>query len=320
MVVFNLSHNSYQSLLQNFARQLKVKPQNNSIIIPSEIGEGLIKMIQLPNGLQALMIKILFHQDVQIKQGNINEGDYVLNFDEAEMADNKKISSEKIINSFVRLTGSSFRHWEVMKKKSSIQFLKILFSKEWLSNYIGLGEKISLFENYIPIKLQSGEKEKLNEDYRQIIDEMWNTDTNEFLQNMFYQNRILLLIEQFFTQMHTALLNPKGKYKLTTEDVEILKKVEIKLNTFTATPPKIELLAKRYAMGKVRLAQAFKQVYGISIYNYYQKQRMQKAHELLSTQKLSVKETAKKLGYSNLSNFILAFKKQFNTEPKNLAV
>jgi AraC-like DNA-binding protein len=320
VVVFNLSHNSYQSLLQNFARQLKVKPQNNSIIIPSEIGEGVIKVIQLPNGLQALMIKILFHQDVQIKQGNINEGDYVLNFDESEMADKKKISSEKVINSFVRLTGSSFRHWEVMKKKSSIQFLKILFSKEWLSNYIGLGEKISLFENYIPIKLQSGEKEKLNEDYRQIIDEMWNTDTNEFLQNMFYQNRILLLIEQFFTQMHTALLNPKGKYKLTTEDVEILKKVEIKLNTFTATPPKIELLAKKYAMGKVRLAQAFKQVYGISIYNYYQKQRMQKAHELLSTQKLSVNEAAKKLGYSNLSNFILAFKKQFNTEPKNLAV
>ncbi len=168
MVVFNLSHNSYQSLLQNFARQLKVKPQNNSIIIPSEIGEGVIKVIQLPNGLQALMIKILFHQDVQIKQGNINEGDYVLNFDESEIADNKKISSGKVINSFVRLTGSSFRHWEVMKKKSSIQFLKILFSKEWLSNYIGLGEKISLFENYIPIKLQSGEKEKLNEDYRRI--------------------------------------------------------------------------------------------------------------------------------------------------------
>ncbi len=73
-------------------------------------------------------------------------------------------------------------------------------------------------------------------------------------------------------------------------------------------------------MGKVKLSQAFKQVYGISMYNYYQKQRMQKAHELLSAQNLSVKEAAKKLGYTNMSNFILAFKKQFNTEPKNLVV
>lgn len=320
MVVINLSNHNYQALLQNLARQLKVTPHNNSIIIPSEIGEGHIKVMQLPNGLQALMIRAFFHQDVQIKQGNIKEGDYVLHFDELEMAEKKKISSEKNINSFVRLTGSSFKHWEVMKRKSSIQYLKILFSKEWLSSYIGLGEKISLFENYIPIKSQSGEKEKLNEDYRQIINDLWNTDTNEFLQNIFYQNRILLLIEQFFTRMHTALLNPKGKYKLTTEDVEILKKVEAKLNTFTATPPNIELLAKKYSMSKVRLTQAFKQVYGISIYNYYQIQRMKMAHELLSTQKFSVKEVAKKLGYTNMSNFILAFKKQFNTEPKSLVV
>lgn len=316
MIVFDLSNNNYPSLLQNLAGQLKTKPENNAIIIPDDMGNGIIKVIQLPNHLQALMIKVFFKKDVLIKSGNTNEGDYILNFDEAEIYDPK--SSTVTINSFVRLTGSSFKHWEVIKKNSSIQYLKILFSKEWLSNYIGLSEKLSLFEKYIPVKSEAAEKEKLNDDYRKIISEMWSCNDDDFVQNILYNNRILLLIEQFFTRMHTEMLSPRGKYKLSADDVLILQKVENELNAPGISPPKIEDIAKKNSISKSKLAQAFKQVYGTSIYNYYQKQRMQKAHELLSTKKFSVKEVGEKLGYNNLSNFNLAFKKQFDISPKGL--
>ncbi len=318
MIVFNLGLNNYQKLLQNIARQLKVNTENNSIIIPPEIGEGIIKVIQLPNGLQTLMLKINFIQDILIKSGNTNPGDYVLNFDELEVGGNIDSEPENTLNSFVRLTGSSFKHWETVKKNSVVQYVKILFSKEWLSGYIGLREKMSEFEKYIPVKSDAADKEKLNEEYRKVIKELWLVNNNDPLQNIYNNNRILLLVEQFFTKMHDEMLSPKGKYKLTMKDVEILKKIEVKLNTFKATPPNIDLLAKKFLINKVKLTQAFKQVYGISIYCYYQKQRMQKAHELLSTQKFSIKQAGEKLGYTNISNFILAFKKQFNVEPKRL--
>ena len=123
MVVFNLSHNNYQTLLQHLARQLKVKPENNAIIIPADIGEGIIKVIQLPNGLQSLMIKIRFNKDVQVKSGNTGHGDYVLNFDESEIPDEKN-NNDTTINSFVRLTGASFKHWEVVKKKIGCSICK----------------------------------------------------------------------------------------------------------------------------------------------------------------------------------------------------
>ncbi|MDB5222897.1 MAG: helix-turn-helix transcriptional regulator [Chitinophagaceae bacterium] len=318
MVVFNLSHNNYQALLQNLSRQLKVKPENNSIVIPADIGEGIIKVITLPNGLQTLMVKIYFNKDVQVKSGNTNQGDYVLNFDETEIPGGKNSDSEKIINSFVRLTGSSFKHWETVKKSSSVQYVKILFSKEWLSNYIGLREKMSMFEKYIPLKSDAAEKEKLNDEYRRIINELWIINNEDPLQNIYYNNRILLLVEQFFTKMHTEMLNPKGKYKLTADDVVKLKKVEAVLNSPGKSSPDIAGLAKKAFMTKVKLSHIFKQVYGTSIYNYYQNQRMQKAHELLSTGNYSVKEVSEKLGYTNLSNFVLSFTKQFNTSPKSL--
>lgn len=316
MVVFNLSNNNYQTLLQNVARQLKVSIENNTVIIPAEIGDGIIKVIVLPNGLQTLMMKVQFNQDVQIKTGNSTAGDYVLNFDEIEIPSPK--SSSKNINSFVRLTGGTFKHWEALKTNSNLQFVKILFSKEWLSHYIGLREKMSMFEKFIPVKSDAAEKEKLNEEYKRIINEMWEINDNDPLQNIAYNNRILLLIEQFFTKMHTEMLAPKGKYKVTADDIVKLKKVEATLNSPGKSPPNIAALAAKAEMSKVRLAHAFKQVYRTSIYNYFQNQRLQKAHEMLSSGNFTVKEVAEKLGYTNLSNFVLAFTKQFNTSPKSL--
>ncbi len=318
MVVLNLSHNNYQTLLQSLAGQLKVTPENNSIDIPKTIGQGFIKSIVLPNGLQALLVKINFYKDVLIKSEIIDEGDYVLNFDEVEIADENSNASEKKINSFVRLTGASFHHLEVVKKNSSVQYVRILFSKNWLANYMGLSEKISEFEKYLPIKSDAAEKEKLHEEYRRIITEVLDINDTNLLQNICYNNRILLLIEQFFTKMHDEMLSPKGKYKLTADDVLKLKKVESILNKFSSKPPDIEQLAIKCQMSKAKLAHTFKQLYGASIYNYYQNQRMQKAHELLSTAKFSVKEVGGQLGYTNVSNFVLAFTKQFNATPKSL--
>ena len=314
MLVINLSHNNYQTLLQHIGRQFKARPENNSLTLPPEVGEGTIKTIQLPNGLQALMVRMRLNQDLLVKTGNRDPGDYVLNFDETELPNGENGN----VISFVRLTGFTFRHSEVVKKGSLVQYVKILFSRDWLSHYIGLREKMSQFEKFIPVKSDEAEKHKLNEEYRRVIMELWDINAEDPLQNIYYSNRILLLIEQFFTKMHAEMLNPKQKYRLTADDLVKLKKVEAILNAPGRTPPRITALAGKASMTTARLSHAFKQVYGTSIYNYYQNQRMQKAHELLSTKNYTVKEVSERLGYTNLSNFVLAFTKQFDTSPKSL--
>ena len=114
------------------------------------------------------------------------------------------------------------------------------------------------------------------------------------------------------------MLGPKGKYKLTADDIVKLKKVEAILNSPGKSPPTISRLAQRASMTNAKLSHAFKQAYGTSIYNYYQNQRMQKAYELLSAKNFTVKEASEKLGYTNLSNFVLAFTRQFDITPKSL--
>jgi len=47
----------------------------------------------------------------------------------------------------------------------------------------------------------------------------------------------------------------------------------------------------------------------------YQKQRLQKANELLTSGRYNVKQTAAAVGYNNVSNFSSAYKKQFEKAP-----
>ncbi len=55
----------------------------------------------------------------------------------------------------------------------------------------------------------------------------------------------------------------------------------------------------------------------MGLYEYYQKNRMHKAKELLETTKYSVSDVGSLLGYQNLSNFSHAFKKEFGQLPKD---
>jgi AraC-like DNA-binding protein len=59
-------------------------------------------------------------------------------------------------------------------------------------------------------------------------------------------------------------------------------------------------------------------MYGMGLYEYFQKNRMQKARSLLLAENISVKEVGVKVGYTNLSNFSLAFKKEFGVLPSQI--
>ena len=71
-------------------------------------------------------------------------------------------------------------------------------------------------------------------------------------------------------------------------------------------------------MSSTKLKKNFKNLFGDSIYSYYQKHRMLKAKELMLAKKHTVKQVAREVGYDNVSNFITAFRKQFKHSPGSL--
>ena len=86
----------------------------------------------------------------------------------------------------------------------------------------------------------------------------------------------------------------------------------------SSPPPTFISLAKIALMSSTSLKTKFKKMYGTTVFEYFQSVRMQRARILLLTHKYSVKQIGHQLGYSNLSNFTIAFKKEFNQLPHEL--
>ena len=84
-------------------------------------------------------------------------------------------------------------------------------------------------------------------------------------------------------------------------------------------PPRLEDMVVFSAMSKSKLQTLFKQVFGNSLYNYYQSFRMRQAAEMLRADKLSVSEVGYRMGFSNLSHFTRMFEKHIGEKPKKYA-
>lgn len=85
------------------------------------------------------------------------------------------------------------------------------------------------------------------------------------------------------------------------------------LNDLTSAPTIAEI-SKAVGLNQCKLKKGFKALFGTSIYAHFQQTRMQRAKTLLS--RYNVTETAMELGYSNVSHFSTAFRKQFGILPK----
>jgi len=133
------------------------------------------------------------------------------------------------------------------------------------------------------------------------------------------QNRIMLLIERFFMRMAVKMDTDAKPFALTPEDIHRVMEVESLITRDVFTPaPFIPELARMVNISETKLKNNFKTVYGLPIYQYFQKARMRAAREVLEKHTASIKQVARELGYTNLSNFSTAFRKEFGVLPSEL--
>ena len=85
-------------------------------------------------------------------------------------------------------------------------------------------------------------------------------------------------------------------------------------------PITIKALSRKVAINECYLKKGFKEIFGTTIFDFYQSQRMEHAKYLLYEKGLSVTEVSHLLGYSSISHFSTAFKKQTGIKPCELLI
>jgi len=329
MIVLSINHTDYRLLLRDLATVTGLPYKGGDYInITEPTGSGTIKILRLFNELNVLLVDAVFNEALIYKRPQSDNRYYVLHFEDLYISGTaKSIIDDEILHktnthhALVRLTSNIFSFSEELPPGQHIQSIKILFDEKWMMKYLGLSSRTDVLQKYLSLKTESYDIEPLDAGYLKLIHEIWRIPQNDPLQNIYLQNRITMLIERFFTRLHEKADLVGGIFNLTEDEMQRLMKVEqFLIKDFSEAPPTIEEFSKMASMSSTKLKKSFKEMYGNSIYSYYQKLRMQKARELLLTGNYTLKQTAEAVGYINTANFITAFKKQYQVLPAKLLV
>jgi AraC-like DNA-binding protein len=139
-------------------------------------------------------------------------------------------------------------------------------------------------------------------------------------QPLLFEQLIYPSLQKVITEMMTESMEETFKLfflKVKTEELicRLLMELE-KLLEQLDTPPVIAALSVYAGMSPTKLKRLFKQIFGDSIFSYYQTFRMQEAARLLKEEKLSVSDVGYQLGFTNLSHFSRVFEEHIGQKPK----
>jgi AraC-like DNA-binding protein len=323
---FDFSYTDYEQLMNDLARRLNVPVINHQLVFPEPIASGSLTFVRLPNGINVNIIDCRFNQDWFLCRRKIREEFYTLRFHELTIPDtleirigNERLKESNTTRAIAYLT-NTLSDWAYLGATGTVyKGIDILFNATWLAGYLGVKNIDDVLSTYLSLQVENVHREPLDSEYRRLMQEVSEVKENNPMRLAIIQNRIMLLMERFFLRIYERKKNSYFNIPLSKTDIDRVMQVEAVLTKDIFEPaPTISQLARMVSISESKLKKDFKLIYGVPVYEYFQKVRMQAAKDKLLSGEHSVKEVAMELGYSNLSNFTIAFKKEFGLLPSKL--
>jgi AraC-like DNA-binding protein len=155
---------------------------------------------------------------------------------------------------------------------------------------------------------------------RMVIEALLNHNYTDTLENIYInaQMQMLLLysMDCMIGEKDIDVVN--CKFLANEADREKIVRAREILIQHIGEPITIKELSRKVAINECYLKKGFKEMFGTTIFDFYQGQRMEHARYLLYEKGLSVTDVSMILGYSSISHFSTAFKKHTGLKPCEL--
>jgi AraC-like DNA-binding protein len=150
-----------------------------------------------------------------------------------------------------------------------------------------------------------------------LLKHIFSINANDMLGPFQIQIKVQELLFHLFDKL-TKRENAQQR-PINNDDAERLLQLRNIILSDLSTPPSLPSLAAMIGMSETKMKQLFKQTFGASIYNYFQKVRMEEAAFLLKQGGYSVSEVGYELGFANLSHFSRLFETHYGMTPKKFS-
>lgn len=309
------------SLIQKLAEFTKSKSEDGVFILPEAYGEGYIKSFNFGSQMNMMISQCEFKEEMIISRAGGTSRKDEITFSFRNLFQQDKIQNpdifvpnRSIAIPSVQVSAGDIDIEVIIPAKTKVNTIVITIHmdllKSWINdkaenkflNTITLRDKPYLYDQII-----SGEIEKSAGKIALVNDEQ---ELSHFYLKLKAEEMIYLFL------LELSKRETVTNYPLNVTDVKAMYAIKDSLSSDLSNPPDLTHLAFVSNMSESKMNKLFKQIFGNSIYNYYQALRMNEAAYLIREQKLSVSETGYRLGFSNLSHFSRIFEKHIGLKPK----
>lgn len=311
------------NFVESFGKHFGLPVRNNTVRFPKRKGAGFIKLIKLNPHLKCVIHHYHLKEDFFLKRLSSDEKNEMLSlvFYNQEVPVSEGQNREEIVNflkqhdSSIQIASSALSTQAFFPKNTEIHYMVIGIRRKELKSLL----KIPHSNNDLVNHIAHGNVlfyycEELTEDIAFELKNLMLIETDGGLSLLSYQ----ITVQKVLYLLFQKLLRRTGKshYPINKEDADKITEIRTTLVRDISSPPRLENLAEQVGMSQTKMKSLFKQVYGNSIYQYYQKIRMQEAAKLLQHQSFTVSEVGYQLGFSNMSHFARLFKRYYGLTPK----
>jgi AraC-like DNA-binding protein len=305
------------TVLKKLAQLLGVEMKDRRLDIPEKLGKGYCTGFIFNEHIRMFIMNYELNEDLILENSAINTPERMVLFKFQNIfPDIEILSKEKQTNAVpsVLITTSMVNAGTEISIHSNTATINIEVDANYLKGLFDLPEKSmvlqSLLQNTQPLVFE----QMIYPALQKIVDEIVSEPVNENFKLFFLRVKAEELICRLLIELEKR--DEKQLVALNNQDIQTLYKVKEQMLGHLETPPVIKELAVFANMSTTKLKRLFRQIFGNSIFNYYQAFRMKEAAFLLKEQKLSVSDVGHQLGFTNLSHFSKVFKDHIGMKPK----
>lgn len=321
-----VAHSDF-NFLTSFAKKFKVPVSGDRLMIPASLGEGTIKKIDIGHDFKLLIHRYRFKEEFVLKRVAPEQwhDNVAIIFYSSALPNNLLSNNEtdqfqcsRNTNSSIEISSSDLNSEIRFPANMEIYFTVVGIKSSTLLELLGVQKQKHLLDAVKGDHSTFLFYESMTQDVEKILEQLAEISDQDVLSNFYYKIKTQELLYLLFSKL---LKRENGQYaSVNKADIEKLFDIRTAILADMSMPPQLSSLAKMAGMSETKMKQSFKQVFGDSIYNYYQKARMEEAAFLLKQASYSVSEAGYQLGFSNLSHFSRLFQKHYGVNPKKYAV
>lgn len=207
-----------------------------------------------------------------------------------------------------------------LQNNQDMKVFEINLSPEFfLKNLPNHDEKFIVFRKNIEkgqTSLLSPYNYKITPAMHFIIREIISCQKEGLFKRLFLEAKVCELLLLQLEQMSES--NPLDNQSLKRTDIEKILHVKERIENSLSTYRSLKDLAKEVGTNEFTLKKGFKEVFGTTVFGYWNQLKMNEAKTLLLDGDMSVTDVAKQLGYKNPQHFSTAFKRSYGVVPSKL--